>query len=95
MALWTVTLEKPGREDKRVIMGHLAPWLELPVDRLSVTRSWDDWRELTCYVDRTIFIETYALMSMNPDTAQAWAEFRSLRRSNELPRKFDPARLPA
>lgn len=94
MALWAVTLEKPGREDKQITMEHLAPWLELVVDRLSVSRGWDEWCEIIS-TDRTIFIETYALTSMNPDTGRAWAQFRSIRRSHVLPRKFNPARLPA
>lgn len=95
MSLWTVTLEKPGREDKQVIVGYLAPKLELPVDRLCVNRGWQDWHDLPTGPDLTIFIETYVLTAMNPDTARAWASFRSLRRSHELYRKGDPSRLPA
>lgn len=95
MSLWTVTLEKPGRPDRQVIVGYLSPWMELPVDRISVWQSWDEDRLLLCHASQTIFIETYALMSLNPDTAKAWAEYRSIRRSHELPRKFNPARLPA
>jgi hypothetical protein len=93
MTWWTVILEKPGREDRRVQVGQLAPTLELPVDRLSFSDGFGSWRPLPTY-DRGIFIETYILTAMNPDTKTAWAEFRKLRRSHELARHFDPARLP-
>ncbi len=93
---WTVTLQKPGREDKHVTCHHLGAWLELPVDRFVVQRSFDEWRSLTVGWSSGCFIETYALTAVYPEDASAVARFVSLRRMHELPaRTLNPARLPA
>ncbi len=92
---WTLVLERPGREPQRYTDKLLAPLVEIAVDRLSVWRGWDDYRELTCYVDTTIFTETYTLRGVDPENACAYYTFTSLRRMHELYRKGDPARLPA
>lgn len=92
--MYTVTLRKPGRPDSvQHMVPHLGARIELPVDRLSVSRGWSDWHDLPIH-DTTIFIETYEVKSVDP-SGKVLAVFAHMRRSHELSRRFDPARLPA
>lgn len=89
---YTVVLRKPGRLDTLYPLPYLGARIERVVDRYSRTDSVDAWRTLSCYYDPSIFIETYRPTTL--EGMQVVAEFVSMRRSHELPRHFDPARLP-
>ncbi len=95
MSPYVVTLRKPGREDKFYEVAYLAPRLELAVNRLHCSHDvYKDWYELRMY-DTGIFLETYLIEYVDCAQQQATAIFRSIRRSHELARTFNPARLPA
>ncbi len=91
---YAVTLRKPGRPDQVYDpVPHVGARVELPVDRYMIFRSVDDWRELTCGFDSSIFTEYYDIQSI--EGRNVLAVYSGMRRQHELPRTFDPARLPA